>query len=267
MRSPRAQQVWMCVLCATLMLALAGCVTPAPRVAPPPGIYNCPETVTITDARAGAAIFYTTDGSAPTTSSQRYTAPFAISSTDKVQAIAQGAGAKVSQAAAVSYTCTFTRGDFATLIQQQFGLPQPKRPVIFPDVSPKDPVYSAAEAAAAAMNPLILCPGCSLNRNFFPNRPITRAISTIALVRILAAKGQLQFLTAAESARILSNSADANHLPPAARPYFATAISSGIISFLPGNTIQPEVPVTQAEMTALLARLQTQFNATQGKAQ
>jgi len=258
MKSPRVQRVWLCALCAMLILTLAGCLTPPPRFAPPPGIYNCPETVTITDARAGAAIFYTTDGSAPTTSSTKYAAPFAVSSSDKVQAIAQAPGAKASNIAAVSYTCTFTRADFAVLIQRQFALPQPKQPILFPDVSPNDSIYPAVEAAAPFMNPLILCPGCSLTRNFFPNQPITRAISTIALVRILAAKGQLQFLSAAESASVLANSADAKQLPAAARPYFATAISRGIISFLPGNTLQPEMPVSQTDMTALLGRLQTQ---------
>lgn len=45
-------------------------------------------TVTITTAQEGAAIYYTTDGSAPTTASTRYTAPFTVNKTSTVKAIA-----------------------------------------------------------------------------------------------------------------------------------------------------------------------------------
>jgi beta-glucanase (GH16 family) len=51
-------------------------------------------TVTLADATAGAVIFYTIDGSAPTGSSQQYQAPFLVASNLTVSAIAiSGAGA------------------------------------------------------------------------------------------------------------------------------------------------------------------------------
>lgn len=52
------------------------------------GIYNTPQQVTITCATAGASIYYTLDGSEPTTASTLYTAPIAISTTTTLKAIA-----------------------------------------------------------------------------------------------------------------------------------------------------------------------------------
>lgn len=252
------------LVAALLACALMGCVTPKPKLSPPPGIYACPTTVTIIDARPGVEIFYTTDGSAPGASSTRYTNPFAISNTDKVQAIAIAAGGKSSGVATVSYTCSFTRSDFAVLIQQQFSLAPPAHPSVFPDVSPNDPAYAAIQAVAPFMDPMILCPGCDLNRNFFPNQPITRAISTIALVRILVAKGSMQLLNSAQSNELLSKVEDAKQLPRAARPLFATAISRGVIPSLTNNKIEAALPRSREEITAILGSLQTKVDLTRG---
>jgi hypothetical protein len=245
---------------AVLLLGLTACITPPPKIAPPAGTYDCPETVTITDARPGAQIFYTTDGSTPTTASNKYGGPFQVSSTDKVQAIAVVAGGKTSRITGVSYTCLFTRADFAQLIQQRFSLVQPQHPIAFPDVPPSDPKYPAIEAAAFYMNSQFLCPGCTLNRNFFPSQPITRGISTLAIIRIMLAAGQLQLLSRAEAEKILASSDDGRKLPPAARPYFATAIARGVIAMQPGNKVGIETQNTLEEISALLSRIQTQFN-------
>jgi hypothetical protein len=50
------------------------------------GPYSKPTTVTITSSTHGSAIYYTTDGSEPTTSSIRYTAPFSVDQTTTVKA-------------------------------------------------------------------------------------------------------------------------------------------------------------------------------------
>ena len=62
-----------------------------------------PTEVSITCATSGAKIYYTTDGNTPTTSSTEYTAPFELSTTTTVKAIAYADG----QASAVA-TKTFT---------------------------------------------------------------------------------------------------------------------------------------------------------------
>ena len=55
-------------------------------------LYTTPQTVTITDATAGATIYYTTNGTAPTTASPKYTGPFVVSTTTTVGAIAAETG-------------------------------------------------------------------------------------------------------------------------------------------------------------------------------
>jgi hypothetical protein len=63
-------------------------VTPKPVITPGGGTFKATVQVTIVDSDAQAAVFYTTDGKKPTTSSQRYAGPIAVSSKTKVQALA-----------------------------------------------------------------------------------------------------------------------------------------------------------------------------------
>jgi hypothetical protein len=64
----------------------------APTLSPPPGAYTAAQSVTLTDTTPGNAIYFTIDGTTPTTSSTLYTAPFAIPATAPVQAIAVASG-------------------------------------------------------------------------------------------------------------------------------------------------------------------------------
>ena len=66
--------------------------TLAPSFSPPPGSYSTPQTVTMADPAPGAAIYYTTNGSTPTTSSTRYTGPISVSSTEVIRAFALAGG-------------------------------------------------------------------------------------------------------------------------------------------------------------------------------
>jgi hypothetical protein len=59
-----------------------------PVISPVTGTYSSPQTVTITDSTAGSTIFYTLDGSQPTTSSTKYTGSFTVSATTTLKAIA-----------------------------------------------------------------------------------------------------------------------------------------------------------------------------------
>jgi len=62
--------------------------TNAPLFSPAPGAYPTGQTVVISDASSGAAIYYTTDGTTPSESSTRYSGPLQISGTQTLSAIA-----------------------------------------------------------------------------------------------------------------------------------------------------------------------------------
>ncbi|MEW6182338.1 MAG: Ig-like domain-containing protein [Bacillota bacterium] len=76
---------------------------PTVTVSPPGGLYNAAQSVTLT-ASEPAAIYYTTDGTDPTTGSAQYAAPFAIAAdtTLKFMAVDQ------SENQSVIYTETYT---------------------------------------------------------------------------------------------------------------------------------------------------------------
>jgi Chitobiase/beta-hexosaminidase C-terminal domain len=66
--------------------------TPSPTFSPAPGTYTSPTQVTLSDSVSGAQIYYTTDGSTPTTSSNAYTGSFLLSISGMTRAIAVSAG-------------------------------------------------------------------------------------------------------------------------------------------------------------------------------
>jgi hypothetical protein len=76
-----------------------------PVIAPASGTYAAAQLLTITDTTAGAVLYYTTDGTAPGTSKTavKYTAPFAVSEAETVQAVAELAGAPNSSVAVANY--------------------------------------------------------------------------------------------------------------------------------------------------------------------
>jgi Chitobiase/beta-hexosaminidase C-terminal domain len=73
-----------------------------PTFDPPPGGYNDPVSVSLA-SDSGTAIFYTTDGSAPTTASAKYGAPIALSSTTVLRAIASSDAGDQSDTATGKY--------------------------------------------------------------------------------------------------------------------------------------------------------------------
>jgi hypothetical protein len=61
-------------------------IPPIPTFSPAAGTYPKPQSVTISVGAVGVDIYYTTDGSAPTTSSAIYTNPITVSSTETIKA-------------------------------------------------------------------------------------------------------------------------------------------------------------------------------------
>jgi hypothetical protein len=78
--------------------------TAAPTFSLAGGTYTSAQSVALSDATSGATIYYTTDGTTPTTSSAKYTGAITVSSTETVQAIAVATGAANSAVASAAYT-------------------------------------------------------------------------------------------------------------------------------------------------------------------
>ncbi len=75
----------------------------SPVFSPSGGIYGSTVNVTISSNTAGASIFYTTNGTEPSTSSTPYTAPVAVTSSATIKAIAVKTGMKDSSSASAGY--------------------------------------------------------------------------------------------------------------------------------------------------------------------
>jgi hypothetical protein len=80
--------------------------TVTPVINPATGSYSNPQVVTITEPTAGATIYYTTDGTTPTTFSNVYSAPFTVSASQKIQAMALVPGGAVSGLASATLAIT-----------------------------------------------------------------------------------------------------------------------------------------------------------------
>ncbi|HHT23105.1 MAG TPA: hypothetical protein GXZ87_07325 [Bacteroidales bacterium] len=77
-----------------------------PVITPASGEYTTAQEITITTATEGASIYYTLDGSTPSAASTAYTAPFSLSQSCFVKAIAVKEGMQDSEIASAIYTFT-----------------------------------------------------------------------------------------------------------------------------------------------------------------
>ena len=75
-----------------------------PTFSPGTGTYGSAQTVTISDATAGATIHYTTDGTTPSASSTPYSGPITVSVAETVEAMAVATGYRNSVVASAAYT-------------------------------------------------------------------------------------------------------------------------------------------------------------------
>ena len=79
-------------------------IAATPTFSPTAGTVTAPQSVSIADATAGATIYYTTDGTTPSTSSTVYNSAITVSSTQTIEAFAAVSGYISSAVATATYT-------------------------------------------------------------------------------------------------------------------------------------------------------------------
>jgi Chitobiase/beta-hexosaminidase C-terminal domain/Legume lectin domain len=99
-------------------------VVATPTFSPAAGTYTSAQSVSISDATSGATIYYTTNGSTPTTSSTKYTGPIAVGSTETLEVIAVASGDTNSAIASATYTISSSSGS---------GSANPETVINYPD--------------------------------------------------------------------------------------------------------------------------------------
>jgi beta-glucanase (GH16 family) len=93
---------------ATGVYTITAPLAATPTFSPVPGTYSSIQNVALADTTAGAAIYYTINGTTPTTGSTLYSSssPIAVSSTTTIEAIAVASGFTNSAVATGVYTIT-----------------------------------------------------------------------------------------------------------------------------------------------------------------
>src|SRR5262249_50087637 len=77
--------------------------TGPPAFAPLPGTYNSTQNVSLSSKTAGAAIYYTTNGSKPTAASTQYSKPIAVTASETINALAISSTLGTSNIASGAY--------------------------------------------------------------------------------------------------------------------------------------------------------------------
>ena len=144
---------------------------PAPTFFPASGTYTTTQSVTIADATAGATIYYTTDGSTPTTSSTACANPcnLGIATTTTVRAIASGGGFASSTVSLASYTILASMPTFSPSAGTYYAA----QTVTITDTTPGATIYYAVNGFPSTSSP-----SCA--------SPCTVAVSTTTTLRAIA---------------------------------------------------------------------------------
>jgi len=122
-------------------------VAAMPTFSPAPRTYTSAQTVVISDTTPGAAIYYTTNGTTPTTASTLYSGPITVSATETIEAIAVATGYTNSAVATAAYTVNLPVAATPTF-SPAAGTYTSAQTVVISDTTPGAAIYYTTNGTA-----------------------------------------------------------------------------------------------------------------------
>ena len=255
------------VATATYIIDETAAAPPAFSVAP--GTYTTVQTVRLLDATKGAVIYYTLDGTTPTTSSATYTGPLTVGESITINAIAAATGLALSPVSTATYVIILPAA--AAVFQPPAGSYGQAQLVRLTSSSPNATIYyttdNSAPSTSSAMysgpiavtasetiRTIVVAPGCTTSREnsahyalIYSPKVLTGLASEIASpnatlsakVDDFGAAGEVWFLWGTSSSS-LSNTTPQTALPASTD---AQSVSAALTGLNPGTTyyFQPVV--------------------------
>jgi Legume lectin domain/Chitobiase/beta-hexosaminidase C-terminal domain len=124
-----------------------------PSFSPPGGTYAGTQTVSITDATPGSAIFYTTDGTQPATSvggsTKQYSSALNVGSSQTINAIATASGFSASNVGTAAYNITALPAAATPVITPATGTFTSAQTVSITDATPGSTIFYALNGPAS----------------------------------------------------------------------------------------------------------------------
>ena len=233
------------VASAAYVIALPAAATPTFSVAA--GSYYAAQTVTIKDATAGATIYYTTNGTGPTTSSTKYTAPIKVSASETIKAIATAPNFKTSAEGQAAYVIATTVS--APTFSVAAGTYYAAQTVALKDATPGATIYYTTNGAGPTTS----------------SAKYTAAIKVSAseTIKAIATAPNLKTSAEGQAAYVIATTVSTPTFSVAAGAY-ATAQTVSLADATPGSTIYYTVNGTAptASSTKYTAAIKVSANET-----
>ena len=143
----------------------SGSVTQTPTFSPAGGSFTTAQQVKLSDGTAGAVIYYTIDGSAPTTASTVYSTPISIDSgTVTINAIAQASGLGVSSVGSATYTIQLAAAATPTF-SPGTGTYTSAQSVTISDTTPGSTIYYTTNGTTPTTSSAVYSSAIAINAN------------------------------------------------------------------------------------------------------